>query len=58
MINLSEEQLVDCSTVNYGCDGGWQDEALKYIANNGKGSFTQASYPYIAGGGTVSYKKK
>lgn len=54
---LSEEQLVDCSTVNYGCNGGWQDEALKYIATNGKGSFTDASYPYIASGGTAGQCK-
>ena len=39
---------MDCSTANNGCNGGWRDRALMYIATNGKGSFTEASYPYIS----------
>ena len=42
----SEQQLVDCSTVNFGCNGGWYDVAWKYIASAG-GQVTNASYPYI-----------
>ena len=33
--NLSEQQIVDCSSENYGCDGGWRDKAMNYIKNNG-----------------------
>lgn len=45
---------MDCSTANYGCNGGWQDYALMYIASNGKGSFTSASYQYTALDGTCT----
>jgi len=31
LYNLSEQQLVDCSTVNHGCSGGWMPGAFKYI---------------------------
>jgi len=23
LLSFSEQQLVDCSTANYGCNGGW-----------------------------------
>jgi C1A family cysteine protease len=28
---LSEQQMVDCSTANNGCNGGWSSRALQYI---------------------------
>jgi C1A family cysteine protease len=31
---LSEQQLVDCSKENYGCNGGWMHTAMKFIINN------------------------
>lgn len=43
--------MVDCSTVNYGCNGGWYDEAWKYIASAGFQS-TSSSYRYTATKGT------
>ena len=46
----SEQQLVDCSTTNYGCGGGWYGNAWTYLANNG-GQDTSASYPYTAKNG-------
>ena len=30
-VELSEQQMVDCSTANNGCGGGWSSRALQYI---------------------------
>lgn len=67
---LSEEQLIDCSTTDSGCQGGHMVNAFIWIINNGgackvqglqqahrfhsrllTGIASEASYPYIAGGG-------
>jgi len=45
MICLSEQQIVDCDTTCYGCDGGWPYLAYEYIMQTG-GDDTEASYPY------------
>ncbi len=52
LIDLSEEQLVDCANgyVTYGssgCNGGSMDGAFKYITQYGQCS--ASSYPYTAG---------
>ena len=46
--NLAEQELVDCtrSYGNYGCSGGWSQNAFKYAASHGIGA--QSSYPYTA----------
>lgn len=49
-VNLAEQQLVDCSTANYGCNGGWPNKAMSWIASNG--IVSQSSYPYTAKTGT------
>jgi len=49
---LSEQQLIDCtykaksSYINYGCDGGWPENGLKYAKL--RGLIEEASYPYKA----------
>ena len=47
-INLSEQQLVDCSGAfgNAGCNGGLASSALKWIKANGQTE--QRNYPYTA----------
>ena len=47
-LNLSEQQLVDCSRPqgNQGCNGGWPSSALNYVKANG--ITTTSAYPYVA----------
>ena len=49
LVNLSEQELVDCATSdtgNYGCAGGWPKNAVtKYVKRRG-GICSEADYPY------------
>lgn len=54
LVSLSEQNLVDCSSANNGCDGGWPATALNFIKENG-GVDTEASYPYEAVEGACRY---
>jgi len=55
LISLSEQQLVDCSTVqgNQGCDGGLMDFAFQYAEANKMEA--ESDYPYTGTDGTCSY---
>jgi hypothetical protein len=54
--NLSPQQVVDCDTTSYGCNGGWTEHAYEYIIKAG-GQDSWSSYPYDAVDGTCKFKK-
>ncbi len=45
-VRLSEQYLVDCSTRNYGCEGGWESRAYDFMMKNG--ARLDSDYPYKA----------
>ena len=47
LVPLSEQHLVDCSLLNFGCNGGNQDLAFDYIKVH-HGIDTEETYPYMA----------
>jgi C1A family cysteine protease len=53
LLSFSEQQLVDCSNLNLGCNGGNAALAFKYWTNNFV--MSEASYPYKAVNGTCKY---
>ena len=55
LISLSEQELVDCDTggVDQGCEGGWMDDAFKFIIKN-NGISSEANYPYKGVDGTCN----
>jgi len=52
LTQLSVQQILDCDTTgeDQGCDGGFPDDAYKYIESAG-GLESAADYPYISGEG-------
>jgi len=46
LVSLSEQQLVDCSWLNLGCNGGMMDRAFAYTKTHPLE--TEADYPYVA----------
>ena len=46
LLKLSEQQCVDCDTNSHGCEGGWEDDCMWYVSDNG-GISLEADYPYV-----------
>lgn len=56
LLNLSEQQLVDCSheNENNGCNGGLMDDAFTYLETSA--AEAQTSYPYVGRDQTCKYE--
>ncbi|OAY34431.1 vignain [Manihot esculenta] len=56
LVSLSEQELVDCNSVNHGCDGGLMEEAFRFIEKTG-GLTTENNYPYSGKDGSCDSNK-
>ena len=56
LISLSEQELVDCDSTNYGCDGGYMDYAFEWVVQNG-GIDSESNYSYTGEDGTCNTTK-
>jgi len=50
---LAPQQIVDCDTGGSGCNGGWPNQAMQWIIQQG-GQDTEASYPYTGQDGSCA----
>merc|ERR1712121_92700 len=51
LTSLSDQELVDCVTADYGCNGGLPSDGVEWATKHGLAS--ESNYPYKARAGTV-----
>ncbi|KAI4332560.1 hypothetical protein L6164_017456 [Bauhinia variegata] len=56
LVNISEQQLVDCVKKSHGCSGRWYFNAFEWAIKNG-GIDAEEDYPYTAQNGTCDPNK-
>jgi len=56
LLSFAEQQLVDCSTANHGCNGGNAGKAFTYYKTNE--AMSEGSYPYHAKDQRCAYNSK
>ncbi|CAN6449305.1 unnamed protein product [Victoria cruziana] len=56
LVNVSEQELVDCDTQNGGCNGGLMERAFEFVEKNG-GLALSKKYPYTATQGKCHVSK-
>lgn len=49
LVDLAEQELVSCDTVDSACQGGLMDNAFRFLIKRNKGMCTTESYPYTSG---------
>eukprot|EP00621_Florenciella_sp_RCC1693_P016160 CAMPEP_0182553138 /NCGR_PEP_ID=MMETSP1323-20130603/49330_1 /TAXON_ID=236787 /ORGANISM="Florenciella parvula, Strain RCC1693" /LENGTH=556 /DNA_ID=CAMNT_0024764851 /DNA_START=37 /DNA_END=1708 /DNA_ORIENTATION=+ len=54
---LSPEQITQCDSTSYGCNGGWTENAYDYVQSAG-GMCSESDYPYTSGSGTTGTCKR
>jgi len=57
LVSLSEQELVDCDSTNYGCEGGDMDYAFTWVIQNG-GIDTEKDYSYTGVDSKCNTKKE
>merc|ERR1712168_915778 len=56
LTSLSEQQLVDCVTVDYGCNGGLPSDGIAWAEKHGMAA--ESAYPYHARDGRCKHNQK
>jgi len=54
LVSLAPQQLVDCDTQSFGCQGGWTYWAFEYLMTAG-GQELESAYPYTGVDGTCAF---
>jgi cathepsin L len=56
LVSLSEQEIIDCDTLDSGCNGGQMENAFQYVVDNG-GIDSESDYPFLGTDGTCDANK-